>query len=298
MKTRRLLSLLLAAVLALSLMSGCKKQDDDVLSSSAVQSSSASSKPAKGADGKTATVGEHLPGMVKYVAEKKEENSDTVGWLQIGHLGIDDAVLCNFESNEYYKRLNFEKQYDFNGVFYADRRSVFGDGSPEQLGVNTCIYGHAMTDDKDHENYGVKFGPLHDFRDPEIAKTVPYIFFTTEKEDLAFEVFAVFTANTDNSEIPYNRNDIPAEEFRKMVKEQVLPRSIYNYDVELKDDDKFLTLSTCIYILPNGVATNYPDTYYRYAIMGRLVKPEDAYKSEAVFTVNENPLIDPDGRMS
>lgn len=292
MKTRKLLSLLLAVVMVLSLASGCKKRDEaEVSESSSSKSSTSSSKPEKKNE-EVDTVGNHLPGMVKYVTEKKELNSDTVGWLQIGQVGIDDVVVCNFESNQYYYRLNFEKQYDFNGVFYADKRSVFGDGSAEQLGVNTCIYGHAMTDDKDHKNYSIKFGPIHDFRDPEIAKTIPYIFFTTEKEDLVFEVFAVFTSNVDNAEVPYNRNDLDPNDFRKMVKEQILPRSIYNYDVELKDDDKFLTLSACIYVLPDGTALAYPNNY-RYSIMARLVKNDEPLKKEAVFTANENLLIDP-----
>lgn len=290
MKKSKILSLLLAAIIIITLASGCKNRTNDNISgsSSSGKSQSESSAPATDKNNFESI----LPGMVKHVEEKKAINSDTVGWLQIGTLGIDDVVVCNFESNQYYLRLNFEKEYDFDGIFYADRRSEFGSGSADELGVNTCIYGHAMTDDKDNKKYDIKFGPLHSFRDPEIAKEIPYIFFTTEKEDLVFEVFAVFVANREL--IPYNRNDLPPEEFRKLVKEEILPRSIYNYDVELRDDDKFLVLSTCIYILPNGTPTYYPNTDYRYAVMGRLVKPDDELKTEAVFTPNENMVIDPE----
>lgn len=297
MKTKKILSILLAIVFAVSVTSGCKGRDDPGESSSSTSSKSSSSSSSKTEEKKEDTIEAHLPGMVEIVTEMKQENSDTIGWLQISQLGIGDVVVCNTESNEYYRRRNFKKEESFNGVLYADRRSTFGDGSIEQLGMNTCIYGHAMADIRGEKNYEVFFGPLHDFRDPEIAKTIPYIYYTTEKQDLAFEVFAVFITNTYNPAMPYNRNDITEEEFHKMINEQVLPRSLYNYDVEIKPGDKFLTLSTCIYNLPNGSTVPYPNTYMRYGIMAKLVDSKQAYKEEASFTVNEHPVLDADGKV-
>ncbi len=298
MKTRKIITLILAVALTASLVSGCKSRDASDASSSST-SSSVSSSTSSSSSSSSSTSGETvesvLPGMAETVRELKAENPDTVGWFQLSQLGIGDVVVMNKESNEYYRRRNFKKEEAFNGVLFADKRSTFGDGSVEQLGMNTCVYGHAMADIRGEKNYNVFFGPLHDFRDPAIAKTLPYIFFTTEKQDYAFEVFAVFIANTDNHELPYNRNDVTPEVFQKMIKEQVLPRSLYNYNVEIKPDDKFLTLSTCIYNLPNGTKSNWGDTYIRYAIMGRLVDPKSPLKEEADFTINEKPIIDADG---
>lgn len=296
MKIKKILSILLVAVLALSIMSGCNKTPP--AEESSAPSSSKPSSSSKAEDKSTETIESHLPGMVEIVKEKKLENPDTVGWFQVSELGIGDVVVCNTESNEYYRRKNFNKEDSFNGVLYADRRSTFGDGSAEQLGLNTCIYGHSIADIRGEKKYEVFFGPLHDFRDAEIAKTIPYIFYTTEKEDLAFEVFAVFIANSDNPALPYNRNDVPEEDFHKMIKEQILPRSLYNYDVEINPGDKFLTLSTCIYNLPNGATVSYPNTYIRYGIMAKLVDSKQPLKTEASFTVNEHPIIDADGKMS
>lgn len=298
MNTKKILSILLALVLMASLAAGCKKVDTPEESSGSTSSkSSSSSTSSKAEEKKEQTIADHLPGMVDIVKEMETENSDTVGWLQISQLGIGDVVVMNTESNEYYRRKNFKKEDSFNGVLYADRRSTFGDGSVEQLGMNTCIYGHAMADIRGEKNYEVFFGPLHDFRDPEIAKKIPYLYFTTEKQDLAFEVFAVFITNTYNPAMPYNRNDITEEEFHKMIKEEVLPRSLYNYDVEINPGDKFLTLSTCIYNLPNGATVSYPNTYMRYGIMAKLVDSKEAYKEEAALTINEHPVLDTDGKV-
>ena len=239
------------------------------------------------------------------VLEAKEINEDTVGWLYMTGIDIDEVVVHNAEDNQYYLRRTFEKQTveeagdaAFQGVYYADRRSVFGDGSRKELGVNTCIYGHAMTDNPENDRYQVKFGPLHDYRDPGYARNMPYIYFSTEKENMVFEVIAVFTVNCDNSDIPYNANTEDAAAFVKMVEEEILPRSKYNYDVKLKDTDKFLTLSTCIYTMDNGYVTNYPNTYMRYGIMARLVDPKEKLKDEADFTINEDVIIDKDGKIS
>lgn len=298
MKTKKILSILLVVVFTVSIMSGCKKREDTPVSSSSKSSSSSSSSKTE-SQKKEETIKDHLPGMVDIVKEYKEENPDTVGWLQVTQLNIGDIVVCHTGSdkNEYYRRRNFKKEDSFNGVLYADYRSVFGDGSVEQLGLNTAIYGHSLADIRGEKNYDVFFGPLHDFRDPEIAKTIPYLYLTTEKEDLAFEVFAVFIANTYNPDMHYSCNDVPEEEFLKMIKEQVLPRSLYNYDVEIKPGDKFLTLSTCIYNLPNGATVAYPNTYIRYGIMAKLVDSNGAYKEEASMTINEHPIIDADGKV-
>lgn len=290
--SNRILSLFLVFVLSLSLLAGCNRRGKDSSNDSDKEISSGSSRSVvvPRADGKTVT--DVTPDYLAEVADKKEENSDTVGWLDIPGLEINDVVVCNFEDNNYYLRLNFQKEYDFDGLFYADKRSVFGDGSRDALGTTTCIYGHAMTDVPEEERFNAKFGPLHLLRDEETARKTPYIFFTTEKENLAFEIFAVFTA--DREVVPYNRNDLTPAEIYKVVTEQVLPRSIYNYDVEINEDDKFLTLSTCIYTLPNGAQTHYPDTYYRYAVMARLVGSDEPLKDKATLDINDGMIIDPD----
>ncbi|MCL2055699.1 MAG: class B sortase [Oscillospiraceae bacterium] len=241
------------------------------------------------------TIGENTPDLRDLVEEKYELNEHTEGWLNVPVLWIDDVVVFTPESNNYYLRRNFEGERAFHGVLFADRRSVFGDGSREQIGVNTCIYGHALTDDPEHQNYPIFFGPLHDFRNPEIAQEIPYIFFSTKTDYLAYEVFAVFVVNSDSRDVQYNFEPEDPVQFANMVRDEILPRSIYDYGIEIKDDDKFLTLSTCIYYLDDGTSTNYPNTYYRYVVMGRLVNPDEPFREKAQFTVNENPLIDPDG---
>lgn len=248
-------------------------------------------------EGKVSSI---TPDVFENVQAMEEINPDTVGWLSIPDTIIADAVLHkpDDETNNYYLRKDYNGDYYFNGVYYADFRAAFGNGTREDLGVNTCIYGHAITDNPEEDEYDIKFGPLHDFRDEEFARKHPYIYFSTGAESMVFEVVAVFMANADNPDLPYNSNPSGAD-FVKMFEEEIKPRSIYNYDTEVTEEDKFITLSTCIYEMDvNGekITLPYPDTFFRYAVMAKLVDPEDELKTEAAFTVNEDVLIDPDGR--
>ena len=302
MMRNKTISLVLAFILMLSLLGGCTPRDtgDD----NTPGGTTSSNKP--GSSTNAPASGTNVRDFTENVQEAVQINEDTVGWLFLKNAYIDDVVVhYPGDRNRYYLRRTFEKETveeagdeAFQGVYFADYRSVFGDGTRKDLGVNTCIYGHAMTDDRESGRYYVKFGPLHDFRDPELARDMPYIYFSTAEENMVFEVIAVFTVNSDNVEIPYNNNSDDPAAFVKMVKEQILPRSKYDYNVKLKDTDKFLTLSTCIYTLDNGQVTNYPNTYMRYGIMARLVDAKAKLKDKADFTINEDVIIDKDGKVS
>jgi sortase B len=300
---KRILLLLLVIVI---LMSGCSERggnpSSDREGGSSGSSSSESDIPPIGPDIKVRLeegepISKITPRLQNDVADKEGDNSDTIGWLQVPGTPIDDVVVQREGDlyNEYYLRLNFDQQPEFNGVYFADSRASIGDGTREGLGVNTCIYGHAIADEKADSRYGIRFGPLHNYRDPDFARENPYIFFSTEEEDMAFEVVAVFTANVNNPDMPYNSNFETGAEFLAVVEDEILPRSKYNYNAELSEDDKFLTLSTCIYTLDDGTVAPYPDTAYRYAIMARLLDENEPMKAEADFTENDDVVVDPDG---
>jgi sortase B len=285
-------TIFLAFVLVVSiLLSGCAGRVETSESSAKSSSSSVSSSSSSQA-GSTVNKPTEYDSLMVQTADLKELNEHTVGWLVVPNTNINDVVLCHPADNNYYLRRNFEGEYDFDGVYYADFRSAFGDGSRAAIGKNTCIYGHAMTDVETEEHYMIKFGELHNFRDMDFAAKTPYIIFSTEKEILIWEVFAVFMGNRNS--FAYNRNDLTDEEIYTVVTEEVLPRSIYDYDVEIREDDKFLTLSTCIYNLPDGTQTGYPDTHYRYGIMARLIGQDEALKETATFTENPDRLVDDD----
>lgn len=288
-------AIFLIFILSVQLLAACSPREEpsDSLSQEDTTSSARESSTPK-----ANTVATITPSFGSSIEQSKEINEDTIGWLAVPGTNIEDAVLHKPDdsTNKFYLRKDIYKNYNFDGVYYVDYRSTFGDGTREQLGVNTTIYGHAMTDDPEKETYDVKFGNLHEFRDIDFAKRHPYIYFSTGAEDMVFEIIAVFTANADNTGNAYNDGSKTAAEYVKMIKEEIFPRSKYDYGVEISETDKFLSLSTCIYTLDNGTATGYPDTYYRYVILARLVDPDAPLKETVDILENEDVVIDPDGK--
>jgi sortase B len=201
--------------------------------------------------------------LAALAAGKFLQNADTVGWLSIPDTAIDDVVLWKPGDNAYYLRRNFDKRYSHNGVFYADGSSVFGEGTAAELGKNTVIYGHSMSDSRDD----VQFGPLRYFLDEDFMQSHPIIHFSTLRENLTWEVVAAFYTEIS---LPYNSNTLTEEEFAVMFAE-AQELSFFDYDYTYQPEDRFLTLSTCIYSLPNGEILPYPNEY-RYAVMARLVE--------------------------
>ena len=251
------------------------------------------------------TIGEVTPDFLYEIAERYSVSDHTVGWIDVPGTNISDVVVLNPDctNNYYYLRRNFYREFCFDGVFYADIRVQLGP-TREYLGVNTTIYGHAMTDDlEDEENINRKFGNLHFFRDPEFMRYHPYIFFSLPEENLAFEIIAVFYGNAHNPEFAYNTNHTNtewesgyAEDFIYLIENAVLPRSLFHFDIEFDENDRFLTLSTCIYNPSCGTELlHHTLTWYRFAIMARLVDPSEPRRMYATFTINEDRIVDPDG---
>ena len=250
-------------------------------------------------------IGEVTPDFLYDIAERYSVSDHTVGWVDVPGTNISDVVVRNPEcrNNLYYLRRNFYREHYFDGVYYIDVRAELGP-TREYLGVNTTIYGHAMTDDpEDEDNFNRKFGNLHRFRDPEFMRYHPYIFFSLPEVNLAFEIIAVFYGNVDNPAFAYNTNHTNAEwesgdaaDFIYVIENAVLPRSLFHFDIEFDENDRFLTLSTCIYNPSCGTTLlHHTQTMYRFAIMARLVDPSEPIREYATFTINEYRIEDPDG---
>lgn len=229
------------------------------------------------------------------VEEYFEINPDTVGWLSVPGTLVDDVVVQSKVDNYVYFRKDYKKEYDYEGVYYVDWRADFKEGYKDELPLNTVIYGHAFTDNPDSDNYKVKFSSLHNLRDEELVKESPYIYLSTRENNYAFKIFAVFIVDAGNPDLPYNKPDADVEDFVTMVEDEVLPRSIWVYpDTEISNEDKFITLSTCVYRLEDDSLTGYPNTWYRYAVMGKLVDQEELALDEVLPDYNDDVILDKD----
>ena len=206
----------------------------------------------------------------------KTVNNDTIGWLKIPGTKINYAVVQG-PSTAYYTELGYDKKYSKNGVIWAAGDCAFGDGKSSSLSFNTVLYGHNWT------NYSgtprvlgpndEMFAQLTGYHYQWFTQSHPYIWFSTGSEEMLWQVFAVFYADTGFRYInPTGGQD---------MLNGILARSEFNIDVPVSTNDKILTLSTCTQRFG-------PSRQQRFVVCAKLV---DGVSDEpATVTVNPNPV--------
>lgn len=174
----------------------------------------------------------------------QKENPDIVGWLEIEDTTINYPVLQG-EDNNYYLKHTYKKEYSKNGSIFLDKDYNFSIPSS-----NLLIYGH-------NNKNGMMFEELIQYKDEKFYKEHSIIRFTTEKEDIEYEIIAVFKSRvyyqneTDVFRYYYFINAKNEEEYNYYIEESK-KASLYDTGKTAKYGEQLLTLSTCDYSTKNG----------------------------------------------
>ena len=160
----------------------------------------------------------------------KEINEDTVAWLKVNGTDIEYAVVKG-NDNSYYLNHNFEKKYNSAGWIFADYKNKL-DGTDK----NIVIYGHNMRDDS-------MFGSLKNVLEEEWYNNEEnhVINFVTEKEEQKYQVFSIYEIKNEDY---YIDTEFKNNEFEKFI-DTLKNRSIKDFNVQVSETDRILTLSTC-----------------------------------------------------
>lgn len=226
-----------------------------------------------------------VPNVKTKLKAAKDANSDVVGWLQVPGTTLDEAVVQG-KDNEFYYRLDINKNYSFSGSLWMDMDCKPGDGNAENFSQNTIIYGHnlgkpqGVKDDPE----GVKFAQLLKFDDLEFARQHPYFYFTTEAGAYVYEIFTVFYSEDITSPVEYHHADYAVDDYKQLLAD-LRNRSQFDYNVTVGAKDKVMTLSTCTY--KYGTYTQNP--HARFVVMGKLVTDGERYYETADLAVNPDP---------
>ena len=161
-------------------------------------------------------------------AKLKQKNSDAIAWIKVNGTDIDFPVVKGTD-NSYYLTHNFDKEKNKAGWIFADYRNKF-DGTDK----NIIIYGHNMKN-------GSMFASLKDVIKEEWynSENNKYIALITENENCKYQVFSVY--QTETEEYYLQTNILNFKEFVEKIK----GRSKKNFNVDIKETDSILTLSTC-----------------------------------------------------
>jgi len=211
----------------------------------------------------------------------KESNPDTVGWLYLYESTIDSPVFQRAGDNDYYLTHNDYQQEDKNGALIADYENKFSGRDTQSR--NLVLYGHSKDENPDG---GVEssreyehFTEIKRYQREDYCERNPYFLFATPEESMVFEVFAAFHTKTD---FIYNLPNASVSQ-QKVILEEALKKSLFDFGVEVSPQDKIMTLSTCC----RRIVPTYPNGY-RFVVMGRLVEKGKLLTYDR--DISENPI--------
>lgn len=162
--------------------------------------------------------------------ELLEKNADTVGWIKINNTKVNYPVVQTTD-NVYYLSHAFNKTSNASGWVYADFRADF-----VNFGKNTIIYAHNLTN-------RTMFGSLVETQKPYwyTNKDNMYIKISTPTSNTVWVIFSTYTVAPVTD---YLRTNFVNNSFTDFL-ETITSRSIYDFNIDVGEDDKILTLSTC-----------------------------------------------------
>lgn len=195
-------------------------------------------------------------------------NNDTVGWIRINDTPVDYVVVQS-DTNSYYERKDFYQDYSVRGIIFMDYRNILWDTVPV-TSKNTVLYGHHMASD------GTVFTCLENYTDLEYYKKHPLIECDTLYADYQWKIVGAFlnypNDPADGDDLFYYWYTDFSDDNTVAFANEVASRSFFvNPSVDVQPTDRFLTLSTCTYMLDRGSRVNA-----RFVVVARQVRPGES----------------------
>lgn len=213
-------------------------------------------------------------GMNPAYAALYAANQEMVGWLKIPNMKYIDFPIVQGKDNDKYLKLDYYGRTTSYGNPFLDFRNNI-----KELDRNTIIFGHHM------RSGDQVFSELTDYLTIDGFKRNPVIEYNTLYADYQWKVYAVFLTNSkaehDNGYIfNYIFTNLSSDDKFKEYISEIDQRKLYSTGVDIRPDDKILTLSTC----------NYDWDEQRLVVVARLVREgEDASVDTSLAKKNENP---------
>lgn len=172
----------------------------------------------------------------KTTLDLSDINKDYRGWINIDGTNIDYPVL-QAKDNNYYLKKDINKNYLPSGSIFLDYRNNRFEDS------NTVIYGHYMRNN-------TMFGELKKFKDKKFFDKNNKIYIETpDGKKLEYKIFSVYTTDANYN---YIQTSFNSKSDYKQFLNKIKNKSLYNTNVEVSENDKILTLSTCSYEFENA----------------------------------------------
>ena len=165
----------------------------------------------------------------------KKQNGDVYAWISIPGTNVEYPVLQHPTENDYYLLHNLDKSSGYPGCIYSQTMT-----SKDFTDPNTILYGHCMKD-------GTMFKQLRNFEDLGFLNSHGYVYIYTEDAAYTYEIFNACVFNDRHLLYQYNFSDKGG--FNNFLADLQAVRGMtshYKPEVEVNENDRLLTLSTCV----------------------------------------------------
>lgn len=174
----------------------------------------------------------------EYEKSLKEMNSDYKFWIKVDGTNIDFPVVQG-KDNDFYLHHNFNNEKSFSGSIFIDSSNNLKDDD------NIVIYGHNMRND-------TMFAQMKHFKNENFFNKNKYITLYRDGKKLNFEIFSVYLSNAKDLESQIKLNFPNEKSYEAYLKEQADKSLFKREGMDLKPDNKILTLVTCGYEFDNA----------------------------------------------
>ena len=165
--------------------------------------------------------------------KKKNDNKDekTVAWLRVQGTNIDYPVIYAPGVGFGLKTDDFvwtEADYGkLNNIVYISGHNI------KNLSTTPLVGDKSNT----------RFEQLMSFVYTNFVKENQFIQYTIDGHDYIYKVYSVYFDDYDNLDV-YNESEYNQDDMIKFINNS-LDKSIYDFDVKVKETDKFISLNTC-----------------------------------------------------
>lgn len=246
-----------------------------------------------------------LKGVKERIEKAKKDNPNNkgiVGWLTVTGTNINEPICYTSKGNSYYlyrdiKGTNYPQIASYpnyknypDSVTYLDYRTVLGEKFTDKgTSRNYVLYGHNWNNlyERDGGKLAIgnkpgytMFAQLPSYHNMSFAEKNPYIYFSTETDEGIWQVFSVGYTEVSNK-FPYHVPYTSKAKTSAIINEWK-QRTMFNFDVDVNEDDRILTLSTCTRQYA-GVGENQ-----RFVVVARLLREGESVKNKVSVEVNSN----------
>lgn len=160
-------------------------------------------------------------------------NRDVVGWIYFENEdSINYPILYSGDNEEYLRKAYTGEEMVAGSIF------IEGVNNPDLSDAHTLIYGHNM------RNLSM-FGKLRLYKkEPDYYKSHRYFQIITKDKVYRYQIFAYGDNSLMTGDV-YRVYNYPLEDFYKFVEDTICKRSLVECDIDVRNYDHVVTLSTC-----------------------------------------------------